>query len=189
MLIHILQGERERAKDNWSLGKFTIEFEQAPKGVPRIGVQFEIDSSGILHVLARDIKTGKETIKEIRSTIDVDDAAVQQMVEDSVEHAFEDLASRRWIELALKARDTIQATQKGILECQNELDSEYLSQLRESIGTVEELLQTEDGGVKTGDAPSLKSQLSALEELTKPLAELLMDKAMESMLKKKGLLK
>ncbi len=60
MLIHVLQGERERAKDNWSLGKFTIEFEAAPRGVPRVGVQFEIDANGILHVLARDTKTGRE---------------------------------------------------------------------------------------------------------------------------------
>ena len=51
MLIHVLQGERERAKDNWSLGRFTLEFEPAPRGVPRVGVQFEIDADGILHVL------------------------------------------------------------------------------------------------------------------------------------------
>src|SRR5437588_12135363 len=62
MLIHVLQGERERAKDNWSLGRFTINFEAAPRGVPRVGVQFEIDVNGILHVLARDIKAGKETL-------------------------------------------------------------------------------------------------------------------------------
>ena len=60
MLIHVLQGERERAQDNWSLGRFTIGFEPAPRGVPRVGVQFEIDANGILHVLARDIHTGKE---------------------------------------------------------------------------------------------------------------------------------
>src|SRR6185369_12312692 len=65
MLIHVLQGERERAKDNWSLGKFTIDFEQAPRGVPRVGVQFEIDADGILHVLARDIKTGREKTVEM----------------------------------------------------------------------------------------------------------------------------
>ena len=103
MLIHVLQGERERAKDNWSLGKFTIEFEPAPRGVPRVGVQFEIDANGILHVLARDTRTGREKIVEMKSAVDVDDAAVQKMVEESVEHAFEDLAARRWIEARLKA--------------------------------------------------------------------------------------
>jgi molecular chaperone DnaK len=59
MLIHVLQGERERARDNWSLGRFTLEFEPAPRGVARVGVQFEIDADGILHVLARDVKTGQ----------------------------------------------------------------------------------------------------------------------------------
>src|SRR5947199_7021760 len=62
MLIHVLQGERERAKDNRSLGRFTIDFQPAPKGVARVGVQFEIDANGILHVLARDLKTGQETL-------------------------------------------------------------------------------------------------------------------------------
>src|SRR5438552_6811408 len=57
MLIHVLQGERERARDNWSLGKFTLEFAPAPRGVARVGVQFEIDANGILQVLARDIQT------------------------------------------------------------------------------------------------------------------------------------
>ena len=113
MLIHVLQGERERAKDNWSLGKFTIEFEPAPRGVPRVGVQFEIDANGILHVLARDTKTGKEKIVEMKSAVDVDDSAVQKMVEESVEHAFDDLAARRWIEAKLKANETLAATKKA----------------------------------------------------------------------------
>ena len=98
MLIHILQGERERAKDNWSLGRFTIEFERAPKGVPRVGVQFEIDANGILHVLARDIKTGSQKVMEMKSAVDVEDSEVQKMVEESVEHAFDDLRARQWIE-------------------------------------------------------------------------------------------
>ena len=58
MSIKVLQGEREMARDNWKLGEFEIEFEPAPKGIPRVGVQFEIDANGILHVLARDTKNG-----------------------------------------------------------------------------------------------------------------------------------
>src|SRR5208282_6169441 len=58
MKIQVLQGERELARDNWSLGTFELEFAPAPKGVPRVGVQFEIDANGILSVLARDVKTG-----------------------------------------------------------------------------------------------------------------------------------
>ncbi|MCL5097064.1 MAG: Hsp70 family protein, partial [Candidatus Omnitrophica bacterium] len=71
MLVHVLQGERERAVDNWSLGRFTIDFEPAPKGVPRVGVQFEIDANGILRVLARDIKTGKQVLVQMNSAVDV----------------------------------------------------------------------------------------------------------------------
>src|SRR5438132_3322595 len=114
MLIHVLQGERERNKDNWSLGRFTLEFEPAPRGVPRVGVQFEIDAHGILHVLARDTAAGKEKIVEMKSAVDVDDAAVQQMVGESVEHAFEDLAARRWVESKLKANELITATRKAL---------------------------------------------------------------------------
>ena len=107
MLIHVLQGERERAKDNWSLGKFTIDFEPAPKGVPRVGVQFEIDANGILHVLARDVRTGKQKIVEMKSAVDVDDSAVQKMVEESVEHAFDDWLARQWIERSSGPKDTL----------------------------------------------------------------------------------
>jgi molecular chaperone DnaK len=117
MLIHVLQGERERAKHNWSLGKFTLEFAPAPRGAPRVGVQFEIDANGILHVLARDIATGKQKVVEMKSAVDVDDAAVQQMVEESVEHAFEDLAARRWIEAKLKANELVAATRNGLVDC------------------------------------------------------------------------
>ena len=98
MLIHVLQGERDRAKDNWSLGRFAIEFAPAPKGVPRVGVQFEIDADGILHVLARDIKTGQQTIVQMKSAVDVADSEVEKMVEQSVEHAFDDMKARQWIE-------------------------------------------------------------------------------------------
>src|SRR6267143_2157716 len=65
--IKVVQGEREMAQDNWALGQFEIEFEPAPKGVPRVGVQFEIDANGILHVLARDTKTGAEKKLEMKS--------------------------------------------------------------------------------------------------------------------------
>src|SRR5262249_4127534 len=144
MLIHVLQGERERAKHNWSLGKFTIEFAPAPRGVPRVGVQFEIDANGILHVLARDIATGKQKVVEMKSAVDVDDAAVQQMVEESVEHAFEDLAARRWIEAKLKANELISATRKGLGDCAGELDADYKMQLEAALQKVEAALTNED---------------------------------------------
>ncbi|HWC58497.1 MAG TPA: Hsp70 family protein [Verrucomicrobiae bacterium] len=187
MLIHVLQGERERAKHNWSLGKFTIEFAPAPRNVPRVGVQFEIDANGILHVLARDIATGKQKVVEMKSAVDVDDTAVQQMVEESVEHAFEDLAARRWIEAKLKATELISATRKALNDCADELDTDYKARVETALQAVEKTVASEDPQTKIGNPKQLQADCAALDEATKPLAELLMDKVTEAMLQKKGL--
>jgi molecular chaperone DnaK len=187
MLIHVLQGERERAKDNWSLGKFTVDFEAAPRSVPRVGVQFEIDANGILHVLARDTKTGKEKIVEMKSGVDVNDAAVQQMVEESVEHAFEDLAVRRWIEAKLKAKETLAATKKATTDYADEIESDYCEKIEFTAREVESVLTTENSS-GSGDLKKLQPAIAALDEATKPLADFLMDKAMAAMLRKRGLI-
>jgi molecular chaperone DnaK len=113
MRIKVLQGEREMARDNWSLGEFELEFEAAPKGVPRVGVQFEIDANGILHVLARDTKTGREKIVAINSAVDVSDEAVEAMIADSLDHAFEDMNERVWTEAKLKADEMIGAVESA----------------------------------------------------------------------------
>ncbi len=187
MLIHVLQGERERAKDNWSLGKFTIDFEPAPRGVPRVGVQFEIDANGILRVLARDTRTGRETVVEMKSAVDVEDAAVQQMVEESVEHAFDDLAARRWIEAKLKANDTLAATRKALAGSADELEKDYRGEINAAVLAVENALATEHAS-GSGDLKKLQATVTALDETTRPLAEFLMDKAMEAVLRKRGLI-
>jgi molecular chaperone DnaK len=188
ILIHVLQGERERAKDNWTLGKFTLEFEPAPRGVPRVGVQFELDSNGVLHVLARDTRTGREKVVEMKSAVDVNDEDVQRMVEESVEHAFDDLASRRWIEAKLKAQQTIEATRRGLSEYGGEIATEDRERIEAALSVVTSVLLTEDPSTQSGDLQKLKSDHAALDEATKPLAELMMDKAMEAMLRKRGLI-
>jgi molecular chaperone DnaK len=188
MLIHVVQGERERVQDNWSLGQFEIEFEPAPKGVPRVGVQFEIDANGILHVLARDIKTGRQKVVEMKSAVDVNDADVQKMVEESVEHAFDDLKARRWIEAKIRSGETLQATRQALADHAAELDPEYKQQIERAIQAVEDVLAAEDSKTKVGDPNKLKSANAALDEVTKPLADFMMDKAMEAMLRKKGLI-
>ena len=188
MLIHVLQGERERAKDNWSLGRFTIDFAPAPKGVARVGVQFEIDANGILQVLARDIKTGQQTIVELKSAVDVDDAAVQQMVEESVEHAFEDMKARQWVDGKIRANAIITAARKGLTDCSHELAPAQKEQIESALRAVESVLAGEDAETKTGDPLRLKSAVAALDEATTPLAELMMDKAVEAVLLKRGLI-
>ncbi len=188
MLIHVVQGERERVKDNWSLGRFEIEFEPAPKGVPRVGVQFEIDANGILHALARDVKTGHQKIVQMQSAVDVDDADVQKMVEESVEHAFDDLRVRQWIEAKIRAGETITATRKTMAEYASELEADYKVQLDAALEEIESVLSTEDPRTKTGEPKKLKEATAKLDEVTKPLAEHAMDKAMEAMLRKRGLI-
>ncbi|MEN9574756.1 MAG: chaperone Hsp70, co-chaperone with DnaJ [Verrucomicrobiota bacterium] len=186
MLIHVLQGERERAADNWSLGKFPVTFERAPRGVPRVGVQFEIDANGILHVLARDLKTGAQQIVAMKSAVDVADTEVQRMVEESVEHAFEDLAARRWIEAKLKAQEVLTAAQTGLAECAAELEPSYRAQVEAAITELTAALATEQPATQTGDLPRLKTAHANLDAATQPLADVLMDKAMEAMLRQRG---
>ncbi|MBM3832425.1 MAG: molecular chaperone DnaK [Verrucomicrobia bacterium] len=186
MLIHVLQGERERASDNWSLGKFTIDFERAPKGVPRVGVQFEIDANGILHVLARDTKSGKQTIVEMKSAVDVSDADVQRMVEESVEHAFEDLKARQWVEAKMRARDTVLATRKALADFATDMQDDYRAEVEAAVEAVERVLTTEDPNGQTGNVGELKTAHARLDQATKPLADLMMDKAMEAALRRRG---
>ena len=184
MLVHVLQGERERAADNWSLGRFEVDFESAPRGGARVGVQFEIDADGILRVLARDTATGREKIVPIQSAVDVSDDRVQGMVEESVDHAFEDMDARRWIEAALKAREAAKAARDGLTMFQGELDG--APAIAEAIAAVEDLLQSAENDL--GDLPALKAAVSRLDQLTLPLADLMMDRAMEAMLRKQGVL-
>jgi molecular chaperone DnaK len=188
MLIHVLQGERERAKDNWSLGRFTLDFERAPKGVPRVGVQFDIDANGILRVLARDTKTGRQQIVQLQSAVDVSDSEVQKMVEESVEHAFEDLTARHWIEGKTRASETLDAAAKALLDCAGEIDSDLKNKVDAAMQAVQQILAAENPQTNLGDVSGLKAAVAALDHITQPLAELLMDKAMEAMLRKKGLI-
>jgi len=188
MLIHVLQGERERSQHNWSLGRFTLAFEPAPKGVPRVGVQFEIDANGVLHVLARDVKTGSQQIVQMKSAVDVADEDVQRMVEESVEHAFDDLRARQWIEAKLRAGETLTATRATMAEYDADLDADYRRQIEDALEAVEAVLSLENPKTRTGDPAQLKAATARLDEVTKPLAEHAMDQVMEAMLRKKGLL-
>ena len=187
VLIHVLQGEREKAADNWSLGRFTLEFEPQPKGVAKVGVQFEIDADGILHVLARDIKTGNEKLVEMASAVEVDDAEVQQMIEESVEHAFDDIEERRWIEAKLRAEQTAAATRKGLESLGGELAADQRGAIESALTAVESLL-AKRGRDEAVTAAELKEANGNLDDATQPLAELMMDRVMAEMLEKRGVL-
>jgi molecular chaperone DnaK len=176
MLIHILQGEREKAADNWSLGQFVVSFEKAPKGVPRVGVQFEIDANGVLHVLARDIKSGKEQIVEIKSAIDVEDHKVTEMVESSVEHAMQDWDARRWIENKLKANDLLSAVTQSLSDCSEDLEPDYLELIQEKVDVLKGVLARENKENQSGDVDALKRAVAELDDATQTLAQIHLDK-------------
>jgi molecular chaperone DnaK len=181
MKIQVLQGERELARDNWSLGLFDLEFEPAPKGVPRVGVQFEIDANGILSVLARDVKTGKQKVVQLKSAVDVRDEDVEKMVAESVEHAFDDLAQRQWIETKRKSGDMLMATRKAIAQVGHFVVPEEIKEIEALMLGVEKALEREN-------VNELKAANAALDKGTIPLADLVMDLAMEEQLRKKGML-
>ena len=171
MSIKVLQGEREMARDNWKLGEFEIEFEVAPKGIPRVGVQFEIDANGILRVLGRDTKTGKEKTVELKSAVDVSDEAVEAMLAESLEHAFEDVSERVWTETKLKAEEMLAAVDSALQMVGDKIDTlekkkvlQFADEVRRAIGSHQ--------------ANQLKKAIETLDAATQNLAALIVERAM-----------
>ncbi len=171
MKIKVLQGERELAADNWTLGEFAIEFEPAPKGVARVGVQFEIDANGILHVLARDTRTGREKVLALSSAVDVSDEAVEAMIADSLEHAFEDMSERVWTETRLKSEEMLAAVEQGLRLAGEKLSPNEQREIEQKAQAVREALQSHE-------AARLKSANAALDEATQKLAALIVEQAL-----------
>ncbi|HVE15568.1 MAG TPA: Hsp70 family protein [Chthoniobacterales bacterium] len=171
MRISVLQGERELAKDNWKLGEFDLAFTPAPKGHARVGVQFEIDANGILHVLARDVATGVDTVVEMRSAVDVADDAVETMIGASVEHAFEDMADRQFVEARLKAEEMLPAIDMALMK----LEGQVPPSDRERI---EALVTEVRGAIEAQNLQRLKKRLGELDDATQELATLLLESLM-----------
>ena len=171
MLIKVLQGEREMARDNWPLGQFEIEFERAPKGVARVGVQFEIDANGILRVLARDTKTDAEKILEIKSAVDVSDEAVEAMLSESLDHAFEDVSERVWREAELKSEEMLRALDSALPIIEDRLEPTEREIILQSANAVREALQSHE-------AARLKEANETLDRATEGLAAMIVERAM-----------
>ncbi len=171
MLVNVLQGERELARDNWPLGQFELPFEPAPKGQARVGVQFEIDANGILHVLARDTKTGAEKIARMTSAVDVSDEAVEKMLEDSLEHAFEDVNARIFTEAKIKAEELLPAVRAALAKAGGLLDENERAEIETRREEVERALAL-------GAAQPLKTAIASLDSATQRLATLLIEQAL-----------
>ncbi len=181
MLIRVLQGEREMANDNWELGKFEIPFEKGQRGSARVGVQFAIDENGILEVLARDtVRNHDKVLKIVDAAVDVEDAKVESMISESVEHAFEDMNARKWTEARLKSEELLPAVKAGVAALRSKMKEGEVSRIEAAAHEVKAALENEPR-----DLRRLQEANDRLDEVTQGLAGLLVEKAMDEALEER----
>ncbi len=143
--IHVLQGEREMAGYNKSLGKFQLTgIPPAPRGLPQIEVTFDIDANGILSVGAKDLGTGKEQTIEIKGGSGLADSEVDQMIKDAESHAEEDRKQRELAEARNVAENAAYAGEKQLGEMDEQLDEAAKAEITDAIKAVREVLESDD---------------------------------------------
>ncbi len=143
--IHVLQGEREMAGYNKSLGKFQLTgIPPAPRGMPQIEVTFDIDANGILSVAAKDLGTGKEQTIEIKGGSGLAESEVEQMIKDAEAHAEEDLRQRELAEARNVAENAAYGAEKQLAEMGDQVDDSSKTEITEAIAAVRGTLESED---------------------------------------------
>ncbi|MDD4281131.1 MAG: molecular chaperone DnaK [Candidatus Methanofastidiosa archaeon] len=161
--IHVLQGERQMAADNMSLGKFQlVGIPPAPRGVPQIEVTFNLDANGILNVNAKDLGTGKEQAITIKSTSGLNDDEISKMVEDSEKYAEEDSKRRELIDARNNADNLIYSTEKTLKELGDKVEDAKKEEINAKISSLRDTLGSEN-------AETIKK---ASEDLTNALYEI-----------------
>jgi molecular chaperone DnaK len=178
--IHVVQGEREMAKDNRSLARFDLKgIPPMPAGLPRIEVKFLIDANGILHVTARELRSGKASEIEVQPSYGLTDEQVENMILESFDYAEEDFRQRQLVEARNEADTILTALEKGR---KNPAWEQLTSQERTSIGKMEVALRTV---AAEDDYQAVRTAIDALNQGTMRLAELMMDSAVGTALKGK----
>ncbi len=143
--IHVLQGEREMARDNKSIGRFRLDgIPSAPRGVPQIEVIFDIDANGILHVTAKDLGTGKEQKITITASSGLNDQEIEKMVNEAKTHAGEDKAIKEKIEIKNRADSMIYQTEKQLKEYGDKLTPEIKQPVIDGIEKLKKQLEADD---------------------------------------------
>lgn len=161
--VHVLQGEREMAADNKTLGRFELTgIPAAPRGVPRIEVTFNIDANGIVNVSAKDLGTGKEQKITIKSSSGLDKSEIDRMVKEAAAHEAEDKKRKEAIEAKNNADSLIYQAEKTIKDMGDKADAAKVSEIKDKIAALKEAM-------KTDDTDKIKA---ASEALTKPLYDL-----------------
>ena len=161
--VHVLQGEREMAADNKTLGRFELSgIPAAPRGVPRIEVAFNIDANGIVNVSAKDLGTGKEQKITITSSSGLDQSENDRMVKEAAAHEAEDKKRKEGIEAKNNADSLVYQAEKTLKEVGDKADQTKVSEVKDKIAALKEALKSED-------TEQIKA---ASEALTKPLYDL-----------------
>jgi molecular chaperone DnaK len=156
--IHVLQGERQFAKDNKTAGKFQLtDIPPAPRGVPQIEVTFDIDANGILHVSAKDLGTGKEQKITITASSGLSKDEVENMRKDAELHADDDKKRREEIETRNEADNAVYRSEKMLKDNADKISGDAKSKIESAIGSVKETL-------KGSDASAIKSATEKLNE-------------------------
>ena len=180
--IHVVQGERELAADCRSLARFDLKgVPPMPAGLPRIEVKFLIDANGILHVTAREQRSGKEAEIEVQPTYGLTDDQVENMILESFDYAEDDFAKRQIIEARNEADTILTALDKGR---RSDAWSHLSDDERVLIDECESVLRTDK---ETKDYKAIQTAIDALNKATTRLAELMMDSAVSSALKGKDM--
>ena len=163
--VHVLQGEREMATGNKSLGRFDLaDIPPAPRGVPQIEVTFDIDANGILNVSARDKATGKQQSIVIKASSGLTDEEIEKMVKDAEAHAEEDHKARELVEARNMAENLVHATRKSMQELGDKVDAAEKKDIEVAITDVEE-------AIKGNDKSAIESKVQKLTEVAGKLAE------------------
>jgi molecular chaperone DnaK len=182
--IHVLQGERELAKDCRSLARFQLKVPPGPAGLARIEVKFLIDASGILQVSARDLRTNEEHSIEVQPSYGLDDAEAERMLEESIEFAEQDFTERQLIEARNEAESVLHATEKALAREQAEAPGELPEEERRAVEDAVASLREAIGGT---DYKRIRALTDVLNQASMPLAERMMNRALATALEGKKL--
>ena len=174
--IHVLQGERELAKDCRSLARFTLRVPPTPAGLPRIEVKFLIDANGILQVSAKDLRTGEQHSLEVQPSYGISDTEIERMLEESIEYAEQDFAERQLIEARTEAESILTATAKALANPQAEsLSADERARIDATVAALKE-------SVAGSDYKLIRKSIDELNHATEHLAEMLMSSAVSTAL-------
>ena len=180
--IAIYQGERDLVKDNRKLGEFTLSgIPSMPAGLPKVDVQFLINADGILQVRAKELRTGLTQSIDIKPQYGLTDAEVEQRLMDSITYAKEDIATRALVEAKTEAEQILSVTEKFMSKNVSLLSKEELMQTAEVMQALQLAITMEDKNL-------IQGKTEALNELTRPFAERVMDQAISGALKGKGIM-